>query len=317
MKKLFYLILIFLILLAGCSKKSTTDEASETATDTQIPEFLLNDLVRINSEIYQFMFWVSYGANDISPVVPDSPTLYNYSGETESLLTSLKDVTEELTNTKASKPYKQAHKDLLTAYQDYQKTIQSFKSKLDDDKVEISDIEKVIADYTLITKASEKWFAVYKKEQKLSKTDLEALPSIGNSHEGKMYIEYTHQIIKRMLENIDTNVMVPYKNDKEETILHLDKTLGDYRVYNPKVTEDSKEVSFLKLTKAPKDFVKKHTQLLEATETFINLINHPDGEMNEQFMDQFISYYEETKKAQIEWKETAEKFGPINWLDQK
>lgn len=261
------------------------DKLSNSGYDSHISYFS-----RINSDILRFILLQSEGAFELGPAGIDY-----YKSSVENMILTVQQLTDETEQTSVPKPYKQAHKDLLRAYQNFLDAVTVYQKDLNKDGITTSNIKGVISAYPQITIASEKWYTVYKKRGAAPRIpDNSQFTVLGNLQDRMLYIDSTQTRIEGNLGMIKSTLL-PWVDKKEYD--------GVYKMQSNLVHHLPKVIFYMEIIKVPESYSTAHQHLLSALENFHHLIKDTQyQQINDEYLEKLKGSYEDIEKAWEEWK---------------
>ncbi|MFJ5717900.1 hypothetical protein [Neobacillus sp. NPDC093127] len=238
-----------------------------------------------NSNIQYFILNQSEGAFALGPLGVDY-----YKSSVDNMILNLQRFTDEMEQTSVPKPYKQAHDDLLRAYQNFIDAVTVYRQAINKDGITTSNIDGLFAAYPQITLASEKWYTIYKKRVATPKVP-DRFRVIGNLQDRMLYINSTQSQIGGTLDKIKSSLL-PWVDTKDYNGVH--KMQGNLGL--PSV------IFYMKNIKVPESYSTAHQHLLSACENFYNFIKDTQyQQINDDYLEKLKGYYENIEKAWEEW----------------
>jgi hypothetical protein len=250
----------------------------------------LFDFSRTNSDIQNFILLQSEGALLLGP-----PGIDYYKSSVDNMSLNMQRLTGEMEQMSVPKPYKQAHEDLLRAYQNFFNAVTVYQKALNKDGITTSNIEGLFSVYPQITLASEKWYTIYKKGETTPKIpDHSQFTVLGNLQDRMLYIDSTQSRIEGTIGMIKSNLL-PRVDKKDYN--GVDKMQHNLVHHLPSV------IFYMKMIKVPESFSTAHKHLLSACENFYNLIKDTQSQqINDEYQEKLKGCYEDIDKAWEEWK---------------
>ncbi|ETI68359.1 hypothetical protein [Neobacillus vireti] len=263
----------------------------ETGYDNKMRDFTydhkVDDFATTNTDIKNFILLQSEGAFMLGPAGVDY-----YKTSVANMILTLQRFTDEMEQTSVPKQYKQAHEDLLQAYQNFFDAVTVYQKALNKDGITTSNIEGLFSAYPQITLASEKWYTLYKKGKAIQGPSKYIV--IGNLQDRWFYINSTQSRIEETLGMIKSNLL-PRVEKKDNN--SADKMQHNLVHHLPSV------IFYMKIIQVPESFSTAHQHLLSACENFYNFIKDTQYQQNnEEYQEKLKGCYEDIEKAWKEWK---------------
>lgn len=245
----------------------------------------------MNNEI-QDIILQSYGATHFGVKELDNK-IYNLDLRLQSL-------TDEMDKMAVPKPYQQAHEDLKSSYEKFQKVLATYNKNINKDGILTESNAKMLdAAFLPITQASDEWYAIYKETmvKKGKHGPFRAFGSMQNEH---YYKEYTRTRMNTIIGEFESTLLkwVEMKNNEGYGAIYK------LVVESPGRKEDiQKALTYMKIVKVPEAYSSVHQQVLNTFENYYNTINHgmETKVVDEKYLDELKGCYLDMKKASEAW----------------